>query len=162
MCHPETDYCVSIMNQSFHIEFRQHMRALTRSERIVLKTLCWSIVIGFTALTGLFGLGIHHLFAESAKPSSLGWCGNSVTDPLGAILSFGTPLSIAAVIPLGVLWRRGMARGWSVATAAALALICTITLVIFGVHFFRDSLAGVDHLSNNVWWLRPIGSLVGI
>ena len=97
------------------------------------------------------------MFVEAARPGSVGlMCGNSVTDPLGAILSFGTPVSVAGVAGLAGLAHRGLAGRRSVVSAAVLALGCTAGLMVFGIRFFRDSLPGF-HLSEIVWWLKPFG-----
>src|SRR5260221_5661329 len=99
---------------------------MSKADTKVLKLVCWSAVLVFSFLTAVFGYGMHRLFAEAARPGSMGlWCGNIVTDPLGFMLSFGVPVGVSAVVPLGVLWRRGMASGWSLLTAALLALTCT-------------------------------------
>jgi len=97
------------------------------------------------------------MFGETTRSGSMGlMCGNSVTDPLGAILSFGTPFSIAGVVGFTGLAYRGLASRWSVVSAAVLALGCTAGLLVFGMCFFRDSLPGF-HLSEIVWWLKPFG-----
>ena len=93
-----------------------------------------------------------------AEPLSrkVAMCGNSVTDPLGAILSLGTPVSLVAVSGLVVLSWHGFASRWSVVSAAVLAVGCTAGLVAFGRSFFQNALPGF-HLSDTVWWLRPFG-----
>ena len=130
---------------------------MSKSQVIFLKTVCWLVVGGFT----LASVGMQRLFAEAARPDSGIWCGNSVTDPLGALLSFGTPLGVAAVVPLGILWRRGLAAAWSALPALLLVLACTALLLVGGIRFFRDSLPGF-HLSDTVWWMRPVGGLLGV
>ena len=130
---------------------------MIKSRLILLKTICWLVVGGFA----LASVGMHQLFAEAAQPHSGIWCGNNVTDPLAAVLSFGTPLGVAAVIPLGVLWRRGLAAGWSVLPASLVVLACTTSLLVCGIRFFRTALPGF-HLSDIVWWMRPAGGLFGI
>ena len=42
---------------------------------------------------------MYQLFAEATQPNSGIWCGNSVADPLAAILSFGAPLGVADTPP---------------------------------------------------------------
>jgi len=79
-------------------------------------------------------------------------CGNSVTDPLGAILSLGTPVSLLAVSGLGALSWLGFASRWSVVTAAVFAVGCTVALVAFGHSFFQHALPGFP-LSHIVWWM---------
>ncbi len=135
------------------------MRTLSRTGRILIKTLCWAIVMGFVAQSGSFGDAIYHLFKD---PPPFGYCGNMVTDSLGLILSIGPPLSAVAVLLLGALWSRGMGGVWSVATTAALTLVCTAALIIFGVYYYRGALAGSYLLSDTVWWMRPVGRWFGI
>ena len=130
---------------------------MSKSRVILLKTVCWLAVSGFA----LASVGMHRLFAEAARPDSGIWCGNSVTDPLAALLSFGTPLSVAAIVPLGVLWRRGLAAGWSVIPGSLLVIGCTTSLLVTGIRFFRDALPNF-HLSDIVWWMRPVGGLFGV
>jgi hypothetical protein len=83
-------------------------------------------------------------------------CGNSVTDPLEVILSFGTPLGLVAVSWLAILCWHGFTSRWSLTSAAVLVAGCTAGLVTFGLSFFRDALPGF-HLSDFVWWLKPFG-----
>ena len=130
---------------------------MSKSQVIFLKLACWLIVSGFA----LASVGMHRLFAEAARPESGIWCGNSITDPLSALLSFGTPLAIAAIVPLGVLWRRGFAAAWSVVPPLSVVIGCTTLLLVGGIRFFRDSLPGF-HLSDIVWWMRPVGGLFGV
>jgi hypothetical protein len=132
-------------------------QAVSISRITLLKTACWLIIGSFT----LGSLAMHRLLLEAAKPNSGIDCGNTVTDPLGAMLSFGAPLGAAAVVPLGILWRRGSAKGLSVVPAFVLVGICTTSLLLGGIQFFRGSLPGF-HLSDIVWWLRPVGTLLGI
>src|SRR6185436_15798575 len=109
---------------------------MSKSQLILLKTLCWLVIGGFA----LASAAMHSVFTEAARPNSGVWCGNSVTDPLGRLLSLGTPLGVAAIIPLGVLWRRGLATFWSLLAASLLVLVCTSSILVAGVRFFRDSL----------------------
>jgi hypothetical protein len=135
---------------------------MTKSEVIQLRTICWITVTGFTALSAWFAWGTHQMFAQSAQSRELSLiCGNSVTDPLGAILSFGTPVVFSAVAGLAVLSRRGFASRWSVACAALLPLGCAAALVVFGIRLFREALPGF-HLSDIVWWLKPLGRVFGV
>lgn len=130
---------------------------MTKSQAIQWKTACWIAVGGFTAASAGFGWWMHQLFAEAARPGSLGMCANCVTDPLGAILSSGTPISIVGFAGFVCLLRRGVA-GWSpVVISLVLTLGCTIGLLVFGFRFFRD-LDGAQ-LSEIVWWLRPFGAI---
>jgi len=130
---------------------------VTKAQVIILwKTACWIAVGGFTAASAWYGWGMHQFFAEAARPGSGLMCGNSVTDPLGAILSFGTPVGLAGLAGFAGLAHRGLAGRWSVVGAAVLALGCTAGLLTFGFRFFRDSLPGF-HLSESVWWLKPFG-----
>jgi hypothetical protein len=124
---------------------------------ILLKTACWFVVSGFT----LTSIKMHRLFAEAARPDSGIWCGNNVTNPLAALLNFGTPLSVVAIVPLGILWRRELAAGWSVIPGSLLVIGCTTSLLVAGIRFFRDALPGF-HLSDIVWWMRPVGGLLGV
>ena len=130
---------------------------MSKSSLILLKTVSWLVVVGFAFAC----VAMHRLFAEAARTDSVIWCGNSVTDPLSALLSLGTPFGIAAVIPLSVFWRRGLAAGWSVVPAWLLVLASTASLLIGGIRFFRDALPGF-HLSDIVWWMRPVGGLFGV
>ena len=94
---------------------------MTKSQTIQWKTACWIAVGGFAAASAWFGWGMHQMFVEAARPGSVGlMCGNSVTDPLGAILSFGTPVSVAGVAGLAGLAHRGLAGRRSVVSAAVL------------------------------------------
>jgi len=61
---------------------------MRKSEAMFLKTLCWLAVGGFAFVS----VGMHRLLAEATRDSAVRWCGNGITDPLSAILSFGTPL----------------------------------------------------------------------
>ena len=120
---------------------------MTKSQAIQWKTAFWIAVGGFTVASAWFGWGMHQMFAEAARPGAMGlMCGNSVTNPLGAILSLGTPVGVAAVVGFAGLAHRGLARWWSVVSAALLALGCTAGLLVFGIRFFEDSLPGI-HLS---------------
>lgn len=130
---------------------------MSKSHLFGLKAACWLVVIGFA----LASVEMHLFFAEAARPNSGIWCGNSITEPLSAILSFGTPLGAAAVISLAVLWRRGLAGGWSVVPASLLVLACTTSLIVTGIQFFHDSLPGF-YLSDIVWWMRPVGGFFGV
>src|SRR5260370_31652973 len=135
---------------------------MSKSQAFQWRAACWVAVTGFVALAAWFGWGMHQLFAAAARPGSMGlMCGNSVTDPLAAILSLGTPVSLVAASGLLVLSWRGSAGRWSAASAAVLAVVCTSWLVAFGINFFRDALPGF-HLSDVVWWLKPFGKLSGI
>ena len=158
-CSNAPHLSVAKLQDSQHIASSQRMRTLTRTDRIILKTLCWTVVLGFIEQSGSYGEAIYHLFRD---PPPLGYCGNMVTDTLGMILRIGPPLSAAAVLLLGALWWRGLAGGWSVATAAVLTLICTVALIIFGVYYYRGALAGAYLLSDKVWWMRPVGRWFGI
>jgi len=130
---------------------------MTKSQTIQWKTACWIAVGGFTAASTWFGWNVHQLFSPSAPPGSIGLiCGNTVTDPLGAILSSGTPISLAGVAGFVFLSHRGVGSRWSVASAAVLTVACTAALLVFGIRFFRDALPGFE-LSQIVWWLRPFG-----
>ena len=124
---------------------------------IFLKSTCWLVIGGFA----LASVTMHRFFAEAARPDSGIWCANSITEPLGAILSFGTPFGVAAAVPLGVLWHRGLAAAWSAVLASSLVLVCTALLLVDGIQFFRGSLPGF-HLSAIVWWMRPVGGLFGV
>ena len=138
-------------------ELVRPLRTMTKSQAIQWKTACWIAVGGFTAASAWFGWGMHQMIAESTRPGSMGlMCGNSVTDPLGIILSFGTPVSVAGVVGFAGLAHRGLASRWSVASTGLLALGCTASLLMFGLRFFRESLPGF-HLSEIVWWLKPFG-----
>jgi hypothetical protein len=128
---------------------------MTKSQVIQSKIACWLAVGGFTGASTLTGWNLCQFFAEASRPGVF-MCGNSVIDPLGAILGFGTPVGLAGAIGLAVLARRGLASWWSAVGAALLALGCTVGFLVFGFQFCRDSLPGF-HLSNIVWWLRPLG-----
>ncbi len=130
---------------------------MSKSQVILFKAVCWLVVSGFA----LASAGMHRLFMEAARPDSGIWCGNSVTDPLAVLLSFGTPFSVAAIVPLGILWRRGLAAGWSVIPGALLVIGCTTSLLVAGIRFFRDALPGF-YLSDIVWWMRPVGGWFGV
>jgi hypothetical protein len=135
---------------------------MSKSRAIQLKTICWIAVTGFTASSAWFGWGMHQMSGESAQPDSLGlMCGSSVTNLLGVILSIGAPAGLAALVGFAVLWHRGFANQWSVASAALLAVGCTATLLVFGIRFFRDALPGF-YLSDIVWWLKPFGRVFGV
>jgi hypothetical protein len=130
---------------------------MTKSQATRWKAACWIAVGGFTASSAWFGWGIHQMFTESARHDSMGlMCGNSVTDPLGAILGIGTPAGLVAVVAFAVLSHRGFASRWSVASAALLAFGSAAALLVFGIRFFRDALPGF-YLSDIVWWLKPLG-----
>ncbi len=135
---------------------------MTASRVIVLKIVSWLVVISFVVASGVFGVWTYQLFTEPVPPGSLGlWCGNTVTEPLGDILSFGSPIGFTGVVPLAILWRRGLATGWSFTSASLLIFVCTIALLVFGIWLFRDVLPGL-YLSDIVWWLRPVGGWFGI
>jgi hypothetical protein len=148
---------LTLRRDAAHLEDLGASHAMSKSHLILLKTACWVVVGGFV----LGSVAMHRLFVEAARPDSGIWCGNSVTDPLGALLSFGTPLSVVAVVPLGVLWRRGLAAAWSVVPASLLVLVCTASLLVVGIRFFRDFLPGF-HLSDIVWWMSPVGGVFGV
>ena len=130
---------------------------MRKSEAMFLKTLCWLAVGGFAFVS----VGMHRLLAEATRDSAVRWCGNGITDPLSAILSFGTPLGVSAVVLLGTLWRQGLATVWSFVSASLIVFGCTASLLISGVRFFRDFLSGF-YLSDIVWWMKPIGGLIGV
>lgn len=128
---------------------------MKKSDAIQWKTGCWILVGSFTAASAWFSWSMHQLFTHLAQPGSSGlMCGNSVTDPLGLILSLA-PFSFAGVAGF-VFLRSRRAAGWlPVLASAGLTLICTVALLIFGFRFFRDSLPGL-YLYEIVWWLKPI------
>jgi len=130
---------------------------MSKSKAMFLQSVCWLVVGGFALATAQ----MHRLFAEAARPDSGIWCGNSVTDPFSCLLSFGTPVGVAAVVALGILWRRRLAAGWSFEPASLIVLVCTTSLLVAGIRFFRDSLPGF-HLSDIVWWMKPVGGLFGV
>src|SRR5438270_483372 len=103
---------------------------MSRSLAFQWNRACWITIGAFVAFVAWFGWGMHNLYVAARLPGSMAlMCGNSVTDPLAAILSFGTPVSLAAVSGLLVLsWRRVASR-WSVASAAVLAIGCTAALL---------------------------------
>lgn len=137
---------------------------MTKSQAIQWKTACWIVVGGFALLSVAFGVIMGRLVYLQHHPElwprdSFGgplWCGNSVTDPLGAMLGIGTPISLAGVVGFAVLAYRGHASRTSVISAAVLGLGCTVGLLVFGFRFFRDDLDGAQ-LSEIVWWLKPFG-----
>ena len=138
---------------------------MTKSQTIQWKTACWIAVGGFTAASAWFGWSMHQLFSQSAQPGSLGlMCGNSVTDPLGAILSFGTPISLAGVVGFVFLSHRGVGSRWSVVSAAVLTVVCTVALLVFGFRFFSRCLARFPPFTDcmvveTIWHMRERWSM---
>ena len=126
-----------------------------RFPRVFCKTACWLAVGGFAATSAFFAWSMHLFFAEAARPGSL-MCGNSVTDPLEAILSIGTPISVGGVWGFACLARERVVSWKSVFVAGLLTFCCTAGLLVFGFRFYRDALPGF-HLSEIVWWLKPFG-----
>jgi hypothetical protein len=140
------------------------LNIMIKSQAIQWKATCWIVVGGFAVLSAAFGVLIGRLFYVEHHPElwprgSFGGplgCANSVTDPLGAMLGIGTPISLAGVVGFAVLAYRGYATRTSAISAAVLALGCTVALLVFGFRFFRNDL-GDMHLSEIVWWLKPFG-----
>jgi hypothetical protein len=140
------------------------LNTMIKSQAIQWKATCWIVVGGLALLSVSFGIYMGRLFYLEHHPElwprdSFGgplWCGNTVTDPLGAMLSIGTPIGLAGVVGLVVLAYRGYASRTSAISAAGLALGCTTGLLVFGFRFFRHNLGGM-HLSEIVWWLKPFG-----
>ena len=131
---------------------------MSKSRVILLKMACWLVIGGFAVA----GVRMHRLLLEAARPDPGIWCGNTVINPLGVILSIGSPLGVVAVVLLGMLWRRGLAAGWPVMLAALLILVGTTSLLVYGIRFCRDSLPGELYLSDIVWWMGPVGRLLGV
>jgi hypothetical protein len=129
-----------------------------RSSRIMLLQLpSWLMIAGFA----LASIKMHSLFAESFRPDSGILCGNTVTDPLGRILSVGVPLGFLAIVPLGLLWNRGLASSWSLVPALFLVMAFTGSLLSVGIRYFLVYLPG-SYLSDIVWWMRPVGRFLGV
>ncbi len=124
---------------------------------ILLKTACW-LAIGIFASASV---AMHLVLARAIRSDAVIWCGNTVTDPLSSLLSAGTPMGVAAVVPLGVLWKRGLAAGWPVVPASLVVVGFTASLLVGGIRFFQAALPGY-HLSEVVWWMRPFGGLFGV
>lgn len=114
----------------------------------------WILVVPLICASVVYGPYAHHLIGMPHLMSA-----NAIVDPLVFILSYLTPVAVVGILGLGFLWRHGLTKGWTVVLAAALFLSCTVSLVAFGVHGFRGS---SWHLSDLVWWLKPVGKLFGI
>jgi len=124
---------------------------------LLLKAACWLVIGGFAVAT----FGMRRDFSQMSQPDSGLWCGNSVTEPLKPILSYGAPLAASAVALLAILWWRGLASLWSVVPEALLVIGCTASLLFLGIGFFQAALPGY-HFSNLIWWVRPFGQFLGI
>jgi hypothetical protein len=118
------------------------------------KVTYWMLVVPVICISIAYGLYARHLLAMSSLMSA-----NAIVDPLVFILSYLIPVSVFGAIGLGFLWRRRLAKGWTVALAVVLVLVCAVALVAFGVHGFRGS---SWHLSDLVWWLKPLGRIFEI
>lgn len=122
---------------------------------LLLKAMCWLVIGGFS----IGSLGMHRFLAWAAQPDSGIWCGNSITDPLAALLNIGAPLGVAAAGVLAILRWRSVAAAWTVICGALVVITCTAWLLFIGIRFFQ-ALPGF-YLSSIVWWMRPIGELFG-
>ena len=61
------------------------VQTMTKSQAILWKMTFWMPVGGFVAASVWFGWDMHQLFTRPAQAGLM--CGNTVTDPLGALLS---------------------------------------------------------------------------
>ncbi|MHA3771508.1 hypothetical protein ACXR0O_08220 [Verrucomicrobiota bacterium sgz303538] len=135
---------------------------MSRTRALLLKIVCWSAVLALPVSAIGYTVMVNRAYAEVERRSLSGvWCGNSITDPLISILSFGTPAALIAVAVLGGLRLRRLVNTGSLLTAAVLTIACTGALIANGVRFFQKSLPG-HHLSEVVWWMSPIGSWVSL
>lgn len=123
---------------------------------LLLKAACWLVIGGFAVAT----LGMHWFLTWAAQPGNEIWCGNSITDPLAALLNIGAPLGVAAAGALGISWWRGGAAAWTVICGTLVVIACTTWLLFTGIRFFQ-ALPGF-YLSSIVWWMRPIGEFFGV
>jgi hypothetical protein len=87
-------------------------------------------------------------------PGALGICGNSVSDPICAVLSFGVPVLFGLVVSTVYLWFR---QGMSWVYPAVLATLSTLTVSFFILYAgaFLDPLFGAVWVFEGVWWMAP-------
>ena len=148
---------IRLCNMNPNIDIRSvPVHNMSKSPVIILKTTCWFII----SVYSIGSIWFHQMFLVSTRPCHVIFSGNSVTDPLSEILSIGTPISIVALAPLSIWWHRGLVAGWSIMLAWLLVLVFTTLLFVDGIRIFGSY--GRHHLSEIVWWMRPVSGLFGI
>ena len=87
-------------------------------------------------------------------PGALGICGNSVSDPICSVLSFGVPVLFGLAVSAGYLsFRQGVP--W--AHPAMFATFSTLSVSLF-IHYagaFFYPLFGEVPVFEGVWWMAP-------
>ena len=116
----------------------------------VLKWLCVVTVVLFLLLSAVFGISMRSVLQESAQGGL--WCGNTITDPLWAMLNLAVPVAGAASLALSVLaWKKLCSSKLALPLVLAFA-VATAAETAFGFWVYTQWLPG--HWRNMVWWFR--------
>jgi hypothetical protein len=91
----------------------------------------WMLIVPLVCASIAYAPFAHHILGDPRDGDA-----NEIVDPLAMILSYLTPIAFAGIIGLCVLWRRGLAKGWTVFVASMLFVTCTFSLVAFGIYGF--------------------------
>lgn len=112
----------------------------------LMKRCLWGVIGIFTALSGLYAV-------ETFKILNDHYCGNSVLDPLGAILNWAAPIAFASSLGLVCLARTGIGGKWFAEISGIVVISITVCLVRFGIWYHAVHLGGHFEFSNEIWWL---------
>ena len=87
-------------------------------------------------------------------PGALGICGNSVSDPICAVLSYGVPVLFGSAVIISYrTFRQGESWAYPV-VFAVLSVISVSTFLHYAGSFFQP-LFGDAPVLKSVWWIAP-------
>jgi hypothetical protein len=112
---------------------------------------CWLLIFPLPAAAILYAVLVWHSWGVPPRYGSY-YDLNGYTDPIAAMLSYLTPVSILGVVGLAVLRRFNSATKAPAIAAATIAGFFTLALLSFGLWLQHKCNAHFD-LSYWAWWL---------
>lgn len=128
------------------------MRNQRSIKRLLLSS--WAILGGF--VLSAFASGAYsHEIAYGKRPSgTLGICGNSVSEPICLVLSYGVPLLFGVTLNLGIQSARHVVPWPHSAGLFVISTACVAAYVTYAASFFRP-LFGDAPVLESIWWIAP-------
>lgn len=87
-------------------------------------------------------------------PGALGICGNSVSDPICAVLSYGVPFLFGSVVVTCYRARR-LGTSWTYPAGFAVLSAISASAFLYYARSFFQPLFGDAPVLKGVWWIAP-------
>ena len=111
--------------------------------------------LGCFLLAAVAAAAIAHQEAHGTRPpGTLLFCGNSISDPICSVLSYGAPLLIGFNLLLVILSVRGGLPWNKPAGLLAGSIVSVSGLTIYSASLFRP-LFGTAPVLESIWWIAP-------